>query len=800
MENERNNDAEKGGQDNFWSRLTANIIRFRWLWLIGVIGVTAIFFSQMSKVRFDNSSDIWFVEGHSAIKAKERFDNAFGNTDFVYLLFTRERTPFTAENLEAMSSLAERFMETVPYARKVTWLGNVERIQGLGGHEQEVLIEDFLPVIPETRAGIDAKLQEALTESEIVDNLISRDGTVLTMLIELDTYPGEEEDSNPRYTVAEAVNAVLAEEAYSGLKPYVAGSPHFGYEYDALAKQQTFKLFMLIILVMAVLLLWLARGPRGIVVPLLITIIAVFWTIGTIGAIGFTMNLLSIALPTMLICVGIGDSMHGITAFHDYVDRGESRIDALKKAFSEVGGPIMLTSLTTAAGFLAYLTTFVKPYREMGVYIACGVFYAFVLTVILTPILYSFGKKYPKPSCKRNSKEGAGDFFDRWLRLVYRVVVKHPRTIIVFFSTILIVTFWGFTNIKVESNTAKLVFKSQPLRQTIDIIDERLGANFSLEYLLNTGEESGIKDPEFMEKLDKLMVLADEHPLVTKTTSVTTVLKKMRRALHGNDPDFYTLPESREALAQYLFLYETSGGNALDRLVGFTYDQARLTLRLPSLDTFDARELSDFMNANIDTLFGDGKVEIVEAGGMRNYLALNDILFEGQRNSFIAALSVITVVMIIVLRSFKLGLISMIPNVLPVFATMGFMGLFGFYLDVITISFTAVIIGVAVDDTIHFFTRFKSEFGKTGNYETALKNTLGSVGRPLTFTTMILVIGNAVFLFSYLLGFFKLGLLFGVAFTWALMADFFFAPALIMILKPLGPERQGPVSNQKELQ
>ena len=799
MENERNNDAEKGGQDNFWSRLTANIIRFRWLWLIGVIGVTAIFFSQMSKVRFDNSSDIWFVEGHSAIKAKERFDNAFGNTDFVYLLFTRERTPFTAENLEAMSSLAERFMETVPYARKVTWLGNVERIQGLGGHEQEVLIEDFLPVIPETRAGIDAKLQEALTESEIVDNLISRDGTVLTMLIELDTYPGEEEDSNPRYTVAEAVNAVLAEEAYSGLKPYVAGSPHFGYEYDALAKQQTSKLFMLIVLVMAVMLLWLARGPRGIVVPLLITIIAVFWTIGTIGAIGFTMNLLSIALPTMLICVGIGDSMHGITAFHDYVDRGESRIDALKKAFSEVGGPIMLTSLTTATGFLAYLTTFVKPYREMGVYIACGVVYAFVLTVILTPILYSFGKKYPKPSRKRNSKEGAGDFFDRWLRLVYRVVVKHPRTIIVFFSTILIVTFWGFTNIKVESNTAKLVFKSQPLRQTIDIIDERLGANFSLEYLLNTGEESGIKDPEFMGKLDKLMVMAEEHPLVTKATSVTTVLKKIRRALNGNDPDFYSLPESRDALAQYLFLYESSGGNTLDMLVGFTYDQARLSLKMKSLDTFDARELSDFMNANIDTLFGDGKVEIIEAGGMRNYLALNDILFEGQRNSFIAALSVITVVMIIVLRSLKLGLISMIPNVLPVFATMGFMGLFGFYLDVITISFAAVIIGVAVDDTIHFFTRFKSEFGKTGNYETALKNTLSSVGRPLTFTTMILVIGNAVFLFSYLLGFFKLGLLFGVAFTWALMADFFFAPALIMILKPLGPERQGPVSNQKEL-
>lgn len=777
------------GVNSFWRNLTGHIIRYRWLWLIGVVAVSVLFGTQMPKVRFDNSSDIWFVEDHPVLEAKDRFDKAFGNFEFVYMLFTRERTPFTPENLEAMPSMAERFMETVPYAHKVTWLGNVERIMGLDGDTQEVLIEDFLPEIPGTRAGIDAKLEEALTEPDFVNNLISEDGTVLTMLIELEEYPDETEDSNPRYTVAEAVNKVLAEPAYSGLKPYVAGGPHFSYEYDAIAKQQTGKLFMLILVVMAVLLLWLGRGPRGVVVPLLITIVAVFWTIGTIGAIGFTMNLLSIALPTMLICVGIGDSMHGIAAFHDHVDRGDSRITALKNAFSEVGGAIMLTSLTTAVGFLAYLTTHVKPYREMGVYVAFGVFYAFVLTVILAPILYSFGKKHPKPSPKRSGAGKTGDLFDRWLTLVNRIVVRRPRTIIVFFSAILVLTFWGYTRMKIESNTAKLVFKSQPLRQTIDLIDERLGANFSLEYLLNTGKESGIKDPEFMEKLDRLMTLAEEHPLVTKSVSVTTVLKKMRRALHGNDPAFYALPESREALAQYLFLYESSGGDTLDRLAGFTYDQARLTLKLKSLDTSDAREISGFMHAHIDQLFPDGKVEIIEAGGMKNYLALNDILFEGQRNSFLAAFSVITLMMIVVLRSVKLGLISMIPNVLPVFATMGFMGLIGWYMDVITISFAAVIIGVAVDDTIHFFTRFKTEFNRSGNYEETLKNTLGSVGRPLTFTTLILVIGNAVFLFSCLLGFFKLGLLFGVAFLWALTADFFFAPALIMILKPLGPEQ-----------
>lgn len=790
---ERKTGSLKTGRfENFWDAAVAHIIRYRWLWLAGVVIVSLFFGLQMTKVRFDNSNDIWFVEGHEVIKAKERFDQAFGNFEYVYLMFTREKTPFTPENLSAMALLAEEFLEEVPYAHRVTWLGNAESVtgeEGRDGENHEVLIEDFLADIPRTQERVNARLQEALTEPEFVDNLISGDGTVLTMFIELDTYPGKEEDSNPRYSVAQAVNKVLKNPAYSGLKPYVAGSPHFSYEYDKLAKKQTSKLFMLVLAVMALLLLWLGRGVRGVLVPLVITFIAVFWTIGTIGLLGFTMNLLSIALPTMLICVGIGDSMHAIAAFHDHVDRGLTRLEALRKSFSEVGGALLLTSLTTAIGFLAYLTTHVKPYREMGIYVAFGVSYAFILTLILTPVLYSFGSRYPKKNQKRVGEGLRGDIFDKWLNLVFRTVVNRPRTVIVTLGIVMVITFGGYMMMKVESNTAKLIFKSEPLRQTLDIMDERLGAGYTLEFLLNTNKDSGIKSPEFMEKLDRLMTLAEGHPLVTKAVSVTTILKKMRRALHANDPKYYTLPESREALAQYLFLYEGSGGATLDRLVGFTYDQARLTLKMPSLDTGGAREFAGYMEAKVKGLFKEEPVEIVEAGGMKNYLALNDILFEGQRNSFIAALSVITLVMIVVLRSVKLGLISMIPNVFPVFLTMGFMGLAGWYLDVITISFAAVIIGVAVDDTIHFFTRFKQEFSRSGNYEEALKNTLNSVGRPITFTTLILIMGNGVFMFSCLLGFFKLGLLFGFAFLWALLADLFFAPSLIMILKPLGPEQ-----------
>ena len=781
-----------GGFGAFYAGAAAHIIRRRWLWLLGVALVTAFFFMQMRHLRFDNSSDIWFVEGHPSLVAKARFDAAFGNDEYAFMMFLKEETPFTPANLGAMADLADRFEAEVPYTRKVTWLGNAELITAEGPESEQVLIEKFLEEIPADQGELEARIREALSEPSFVDNLVSRDGTVLTMAIEFDTYPPEEEDSNPRYTVAEAIDRVLADPRYAGLTAHVAGGPHFSYLYDAIAKRETSKLFGLILLVQAALLFWLGRGPRGVFVPLTVVSVAVFWTMGSIGLLGITMNLLSIALPTMLICVGIGDSMHGIAAFHDHVDKGLSRIDALRAAFAETGGPIMLTSLTTAAGFLAYLTTHVKPYREMGIYVSLGVVYAFVLTVILTPILYSFGKSKVKPRAVRETKSGGGDIFDRWLAFTHGLVATRPKSVLLFFVLIMAATAAGYSMIKVESNTAKLVFKREPLRQTLDLIDERLGASFTLEYLINTKTPDGVKDPEFMAKLDEMTMLAGEHPMVTKSSSVTDVLKRMRRALHGNDPAYYELPDSRESLAQYLFLYETSGGATLDRQVGFTYDMARLSLKTGSLDTGDARELSAYMRAKAEELFDPGKVEIVVSGGIARYIALNDILYEGQRRSFTAALLAITFVMVIVLRSLTLGLISMIPNVFPVFATMGFMGLMGWYLDVITISFAAVIIGVAVDDTIHFFTRFRSEFERCGFYDQALQKTLGTVGRPITFTSMVLVFGNAVFLASSLLGFFKLGLLFGVAFTWALLADLYFAPALILLTKPLG--REGNVS------
>ncbi len=767
----------------FFQTFCSLLIRQRWWWLALVLLITVFFGVQIRHIRFDNSADIWFVEGHPSLAAKARFDATFGNDEFVYLLFTAERTPFTPENFKLMAELARTLERHVPYTKRVVWLGNAELIEG---REDAVEIRDFMPELPKTTAEIAARLDEALTEPTFVANLVSADKSALTMTLELNTYPPREEDLTPQKTVVEKVDEILAEPRFAALKPWLAGPPVSNIRYTSLVRKDMGKFFGLVVLVQALMLLFFGRGPRAVLTPLVITSLGVFWTLGTIGLLGYSLNLLSSALPTMLICVGIADAVHLIAAFHHEGRNGFSRKAALENAMGEVGLAMLLTSLTTSIGFLAYLTCQVAPYRDMGVYVAYGVAYTFLLTIILTPIIYSFGKQSPPPESEGKKNQ---DIIDRILRFSLHLASDRPKATVAVFLAVMVLTFVGFLQVKVESDSNRLIFKGQPLRDTLDEIDARMGTGMSLELLIDTGKESGVKTPDFMDKLDRLMQAAESHPLVRKADSVVPVLKKMRQAMHGKDPAFYSLPETEDAVAQYLYLYEGSGGDALDRQLGFRYDVARLSLKFPSLDTGQSRELMTYMESKVDEIFGP-EVTVMVSGGLSRYLELNDILYQGQRHSFIAATLAIGLVMVLVLRSLKLGLLSMIPNVFPVFFVMGFLGLIGHYLDVITISFAGVIIGVAVDDTIHFFTRFKQEFALLGRYREALAATCFSVGRPIVQTTILLVVGNSVLLFSSLLGFFKLGMLFAVAFGVALLADLWFAPALIVLLKPLGPERE----------
>ena len=511
---------------------------------------------------------------------------------------------------------------------------------------------------------------------------------------------------------------------------------------------------------------------------------------GMIGVMGLTLNLFIILVPTLLICVGIGDSMHFISEFHDQCIHGLKRRQAVIEAVARVGLPCLITSLTTAIGFLSFLSARIKPFREMGVYAAIGVMAAFVLTLVLVPVFYSFGKDQVRLKKVSDSHRVHRDFLDLVLEKICRIVIGYPKTVLLMFICLSIVSVIGYQSVEVETNTAKMLSRKLPIRQAYDYVDDRMGGSMSLEVMLNTGKKDGVKDPAFLKQMDTFQQFMEDHPLTTKTSSVLDVLKKMRRALHENKNEYYAIPETKDGASQYLFLYETSGGENLDKLVSFDYDIARLTARTKTLDTKDVRRfITDVKNFAQKNFGPTVKVEITGYAGWLK--KLNDLVGEGQKQSFITALIVITFVLIVVMGSLRLGLISMVPNVFPVLITLGLMGFTGIYMDTPLMSFSAVIIGVAVDDTIHFMMRFRREFERLGNYTDSLRATLSTAGRPITFTTITLVLGFSVLAFSNVSGIVKFGLLSSFAFLWALLADFFFMPAFLLLLKPLGPGRLG---------
>lgn len=781
-------DASNDVDDNaptagrFFAEMTRGVLRFRWLVIAVLAGATVLLFAQARHLELNTNNDIWFVEGDRTLELSNRFKEAFGNDDFVYILFESEDF-FRPESIRQMGRLANALEEEVPYLLDLTWLGNVEYIEG---KEDEIEIAEFLAEVPESSDELAALRRKALAEPTFVDDLISRDGRIAGLLLEMDAYP-DDGSVDPRKHVPPAVRAVLAQPEFRDLELHAVGGPLMDYDIDVITAQEAGLFTSLCVLVQMAILFWVGRGVRAVVVPVTVVILAVGWTLGVIVLYGFKLNIFIIMVPVLLICVGIGDSMHVIAEFQDQQDRGLRRRDALVAAMRNVGWPCLLTSITTAAGFLAFLAARIKPFREMGIYSATGVVIAVGLSFLLVPIVYSWGKP-ESPGGSMGRVEPRNDVFDRMLHAIHRLVVRHSPALVVVFTLLTGLSLVGYSLVEIESNSIEMFSKDVPIRQSYDYVDTRMGGSMSIEMMLDTGRGDGIVDVEFLRDMDAIDAFVAEHPLTTKTTSILDVLRQMRRAFHENRSSFYTISETRQEAAQYLLLYESSGGDQKDKLVTSGHDLARLTARTRSLDTKDARRfVADIERFVDEELEIDAKVEFT---GMLAWVgAMNDLIGQGQKRSFLAAFAIITVIMMFVLRSFSLGLISMVPNVFPVIISLGLMGFASIYMDMAMMTFAAVIIGVAVDDTIHFFVRFRREFESLGRYEDALRETLITAGRPISFTTLTLTVGFSVLTFSDMLGLVHFGLLAVFAFTWALIADFLFAPALLLLLRPLGPER-----------
>jgi predicted RND superfamily exporter protein len=493
------------------------------------------------------------------------------------------------------------------------------------------------------------------------------------------------------------------------------------------------------------------------------------------------------------LCVAVCYAIHVLVLVYQELGEGGSREQAVVYALGHSGLAIVMASLTTAAGMLSFLTAALAPVRHLGIAAPIGVFFAFFFSLTLLPALVAI---FPLPARPLGARESGPGWAQRLLLWTGDLGVDRPRLVLVAGLAIMLLSVVGLVRIRFAHMPIDWLPVEDRVRVASKLIDRDLGGSSTAEVLIETGRENGLQDPEVLRGIEAAIEQVeslDRGALsVGKTISLIDIVKETHQALNANDPAFYRIPSDRRLLAQELLLFENSGSDDLEIFTDSQFRQGRVTLRLPYVDAVLYRAFLDEIEETFEAKLG-AEVGIRVTGrsalGARTFTAL----MESMARSYVFALVVITPLMMLLIGNARLGLISMAPNLLPVFLILAAMGLFDIALDASSMMVGAIIIGLAVDDTIHILHRFRMEFERSGDMHQAVRETLRTTGTALFFTTLVLTTGfTTMASLGTMQNTIRFGLLSALGIAIAFVANIFLTPALVALSRQFrDPTRAG---------
>lgn len=742
--------------------------------------ITAYFVLQL---KIDNSLETLTVDDDPALRTLLRMEEEFGSNEFVVVSFKGEDI-WSPEILRMIDRMTRK-IEDVENVEKVLSLTNAVTIQGKEGSIENapLVSEAFLKA---NRAG---ELQESVLQSRIHNRMLFSDDGHATSIIAWLAPLGR--DDAKRWQVVKAIREVVDEER-GARKFHVYGMPVYQKTIMDIFIMDELTLNFLLFLLVGLLLYLFFRDLKLVTIPFILIGVTALWAVGLMILFGNTVNNVTGMIPTVVIIVCICDSVHILAQHRETAGSFSDHREALKDVVKRIGVPIILTSLTTAIGFFSLIASGIKSVRDFGVFTGLGVLFALTASITLLPIIMSRFIPKKGPSGENSIYRRMEDILTRTGEFVFR----RKLIILVIGIAVIGISVLGMFRIESRQDIIAMIKDSDELDEAYRFIDYHLGGSCEFGILFEGAEENSVLEPEnlrVMERIQHRLLDASQwerevYP-TRKVISLVDYLKEMHQAIYDGDSDYYTLPSTKDQAYQLLLLYSFNEDEAdLDSLVNHDYSMTRMRIFTLSAENFYlARKGFDRMQEIMAEEAEGLNLEAAYTG--RPYLFGNmvDSLVEGMVRSFSFAFLVILVVMILVFRSLRLGLISMVANVTPALITFGIMGWFDIPLNMFTAMVPSVAIGIAVDDTIHLMWRVKKEMGVDGDYKQAIIRSLRSVGKPIVTTTILLCVGFSVFYFSGLTVLTQFGLLTLLTVFNALITDLFLAPAMLFVFKPFGP-------------
>ena len=746
------------------------ILRFRWLILVLLLVATAWFGFGLTHWNVAQSMADDLPENDPEVTAFEEFNEQFTTGELI-VVTVEAQDIFTEKNLRLVRTITER-LAAIPGIDEAISLTNVADIVGTGdGIEVQPLVDD-IPADPSALARIRAK---TLANPAWVGNLVGADGTVASVNGSM-PWLAKDENIQDKLAVSEAVRALASQLATPDAVLRVTGlSPVFDDTNRAIQHDLVTYLWMTPVLIV-LLLLAVFRSPRGVVIPTSVIVISVVWILGTYFHTGRSVTMITAMLPPLVAVIGLSDMIHVLARYYEEMAGRIDHREGIARATAAMMKPCFLTSLTTAVGFGSLLLSDIRQLKDFGMFTAIALGYAYLLSMTLVPILLSFfpppgpgaGRRYEEGLVRR-TLEALGRFVnrDRWI----------TPTVIVLLAAASVV---GIARLKVETQMIKFLPQAAPSIQAMEHVQEHLAGMAQLEVTV-TGEGDVFKEPWALLEIENLTRFLASEEIVSKTFSILDVVKEIHRAMNEGSEAYYHIPENRDLIAQYLFLLGLTGRDDLaEAFVSYEYDTARIAVRLKAVGSARQLELlhaiDDWAEEHLDP-----RLQVHTTGAVKLYAVISDAIVRSQLRSLFVAMGIITLLMVLTLRNWRIGLVSMVPNLLPILVTLGALGLLGFTLNVATAMIACIALGIAVDDTIHYLVRYRTELDAPGHptVAAAMEQTLLHTGRAILFTSVVIAGGFSILLLSG----FEPNRTFGVAVAitmgTALLADLVVLPTLV---------------------
>ena len=762
--------------------------------------------SHVPQIKMDTSTEGFMHEDDPVLITYDKFRHQFGRDERV-LLAIKSDTIFSLETLTTLRALHRELESYVPFVEDVTSLYNVRNTRGEG---DKLITDDLLEPFPTTQAQIQEIKQRAMRSHFYKDLLISEDGKMTTIIIETDAYSHEGEKSvsdvdafdegfdesstsptpnNQKAFLTDAENAKLINAILTitqkyrekGLEIYVAGSPSVNHALKTQMKADMQKFMRITFLIILVSLFLIFRRISAVFYPLLVIIFSLLTTVGTMAWAGVMFKLPTQIVPSLLLAVSVGATVHILSIFFDRFNANGDKKEALSYTLGHSGLAIAMTSITTAIGVGSFAGSEVAPISDLGIFASLGVMVSLVLTLTLLPALLSITKLKAKPRTSSSK-------IDELMKKMAQIPVNHTKTILVSSALLVALSLVASTQVELSHNPLKWFQPDSKERIATETIDKQMNGSVTIEVVVDTGKENGWVDPIQLEKLNRLTTklesYMDEHTHVGKVISLATIVKETNRALHENKEGYYTIPTDANLVSQELLLFENSGSDDLEDVVDSQFSKARITIKMPWTDSVYAVGIRDYVQSEAKLAFKD---DIVEVTGMMPLLinTFSNAIFSSVQSYFMAAIA-ITFMMMIILGSVRIGLLSMIPNLAPIIVGLLLMAIAKIPLDMFTLLIGSIAIGLVVDDTIHFMHNFRRYYLESGDSTKAIEQTFLTTGKAMLITTIVLSLGFFAYLAANMVSVQNFGLLTASVIIFALLSDLLLAPALMIVAAKKG--------------